>query len=339
MTLKERENQMKALVLAKPGSIDGLEYVENREIPEPKENEIRVKVMAAGLNPVDYKLIQGWGDVDWANPPVLGLDVAGIVDKVGSLAENFKPGDRVYYHGSLAEPNGGFAEYACTTAHTVSHLPEEISFVAAAALPCAGFTAYQAVIEKLKLDSDKTILIHAGAGGVGGYGIQLAKLKGARVFTTCSAKNDDYVKSLGADAIIHYKEENLYDRIMEETGGRGVDYVVNTVDSETATKDIDLLAFSGQLVAVVEHPDFNRLSFYEKGMSIHEVALGGAHINGDLKAQKKLSEIGDRYAQLLSEGKIRLPEIKEIKLTEVPEALKQLETRHVAGKIVVGMGE
>ena len=82
---------MKAMVLTKPGSIDGLEYVENREIPEPKEREIRVKVMAAGLNPVDYKLIQGWGEVDWKNPPVLGLDVAGIVDKTGSQVKDFSP--------------------------------------------------------------------------------------------------------------------------------------------------------------------------------------------------------------------------------------------------------
>ena len=330
---------MKAMVLTKPGSIDGLEYVENREIPEPKEREIRVKVMAAGLNPVDYKLIQGWGEVDWKNPPVLGLDVAGIVDKTGSQVKDFSPGDRVYYHGSLAEPNGGFAQYACTTAHTVSRLPKEISFTSAAALPCAGFTAYQAVVEKLKLDESKTILIHAGAGGVGGYGIQLAKLTGARIFTTCSPKNSAYVKGLGADVAINYKEEDLYSRIMEETDGRGVDYVVNTVDSATATRDIDLLAFSGQLVAVVEHPDFNRLSFYEKGMSIHEVALGGAHINGDYRAQRKLAEIGDRYAELLLSKQIRLPDIRKIRLPEIPEALKELEKRHVSGKIVAVIGE
>lgn len=325
---------MRAVVLTEPGSIDGLEYVENREIPEPGENEIRVTVMAAGLNPVDYKLAEGWGDVDWEKPPVLGLDVAGIVEKTGAQVSEFKVGEPVYYHGNLSKSDGGFAEYACTAAHTVSHLPQGIGFVQAAALPCAGFTAYQATMEKLKLSEEKTILVHAGAGGVGGYAIQLAKLKGAKIFTTCSPENDEYVKRLGADNIIHYREENLYERIMDETAGRGVDYVINTVDSETATKDIDLLAFSGELVAVVEHPDFNRLTFYEKGMSIHEVALGGAHINGDYKAQRKLAQIGDRYSDLILKGQIQLPDIEEIKLQEIPEALKHLKSRHVAGKIV-----
>ncbi|MCQ4637426.1 zinc-binding dehydrogenase [Anaerovorax odorimutans] len=328
---------MKAIVLTQTGHLDNLKYTEERQIPQPGDNEIRVRVMAVGLNPVDYKLAEGWGDVQWEQPPVLGLDVAGIVDALGSRVTGFAPGERVFYHGSLAECSGGFAEYACTTAHTVSRLPQEIDFESAAALPCSGFTAYQAVIEKLKLDSSKTILIHGGAGGVGGYGVQLAKLKGARVFSTCSARNDQYVKSLGADEIIHYRDEDIGQRVLELTDGRGVDYVVNTVDSETATKDIDLLAFSGELVAVVELPDFSRLRFYEKGMSIHEVALGGAHINGDLRAQKKLAEIGERYTRLLLESKIKLPAIRRIRLEEIPEGLAELKTRHVSGKIVAVM--
>ena len=328
---------MKAIVLTKTGDLKNLLYTEKREIPQPTAQEIRVRVMAAGLNPVDFKLAEGWGDVQWKQPPVLGLDVAGIVDAVGSQAAGFKEGDRVFYHGSLAECNGGFAEYACTTAHTASKLPEEVDFTSAAALPCSGYTAYQAVVEKLKLDQSKTILIHGGAGGVGGYGIQLAKHLGAKVFTTCSPKNDQYVKGLGADEIIHYQTEDIRKRIEELTHGRGVDYVVNTVDSQTATKDIDLLAFSGELVAVVEHPDFTRLRFYEKGLSIHEVALGGAHLNGDDRAQRKLAEIGDRYAQMLLESQIKLPAVQTIGMQDIPEGLRQLKDRHVAGKIVAVM--
>lgn len=328
---------MKAIVLTKIGDLTGLQYTEEREIPQPRDDEIRVQVKAAGLNPVDYKLAEGWGGVQWKQSPVLGLDVAGIVDAVGSRVTEFVRGERIFYHGSLAGCSGGFAEFACTTAHTVSRLPEGVDFVSAAALPCSGFTAYQAVVEKLKLDHNKTILIHGGAGGVGGYGIQLAKLLGATVFTTCSPKNDQYVKELGADEVIHYRTEDIRKRIDDLTGGRGVDYVVNTVDGQTATKDIDLLAFSGELVAVVEHPDFSRLRFYEKGLSIHEVALGGAHLNGDFRAQRKLAEIGDDYARLLLESKIKLPAIRTIPLQEIPDGLKELKTRHVAGKIVAVM--
>lgn len=330
---------MRAIVLEQKDGRGHLTYTENRRIPEPKDDEIRVKVKSAGLNPVDYKLADGWGDVPWPEQPVLGLDVAGVVESTGKNAGHyFKEGDRVFYHGSLAKVNGGFAEYACTSAHTVSRLPAHIDFVTAAALPCAGFTAYQATVDKLKIDETKSILIHAGAGGVGGYAIQLARYLGAgRILTTCSSENSDYVRSLGADTALDYHVEDLYECVMEETDGRGLDYVINTIDRETATKDIDLLAFSGQLVAVVELPDFSRLRFYEKGMSIHEVALGGAHMNGDFRAQLRLAEIGDCYVKLLEEGKIQPPYITEITLDEIPRAFELLRERHVRGKIVASV--
>ena len=325
---------MKAIVLNKPGSLEELKYVEDRPVPKPEIGEIRVKVHCVGLNPVDYKLADGWGGVNWSEPPVLGLDVAGTVDAVGEGVNNFSVGDRVYYHGNLSKVHGGFAEYACTTAHTASHMPDGLKMEEAAALPCAGFTAYQAVVNKLKPREGNTILIHAGAGGVGGYAIQLAKLRQLKVFSTCSANHIDHVKALGADCVIDYTKEDVYGRIMKETNGRGVDYIINTVDRETATKDIDMLAFNGELVAVVEHPDFNRLRFYEKAMSLHEVALGGAHLNGDLRAQLQLAEIGCVFARLVVEGKIKPLNSKLIEIAEIPDYLSELKKRHVAGKIV-----
>ncbi|MBR0597855.1 zinc-binding dehydrogenase [Sinanaerobacter chloroacetimidivorans] len=325
---------MKAIVLETIGSLDGLKYVENRPVPNPQNGEIRVKVSAAGLNPVDYKLTLGWGDVNWSSPPVLGLDVAGIVDSIGEGVTKFSVGDRVYYHGNLSKVNGGFAEYACTDENSVSLMPEDLSMLAAASLPCSGFTAYQAVVKKLRAERGKTILIHAGAGGVGGYSIQLAKMRGLTVFTTCSTKNIDYVKELGADFALDYTKDDIYVKIMTETQSRGVDYIVNTLDRESATKDIDILAFHGELAAIVEHPDFSRIRFYEKAMSIHEVALGGAHLNGDLQAKRQLAEIGDEFAKLVVMKKIKPLSIKKIELHEVPQCLAELERRHVAGKMV-----
>ncbi len=325
---------MRAIILEKPGSFNDLHLVENREIPEPEKNEIRVKVKAAGLNPVDYKLINGWTNIGWKRPVVLGLDVAGEVDAVGEEVIKFKTGDEVFYHGNLSKENGGFAQYACTTAHTAEFLPQGLDMVEAAALPCAGFTAYQAIVKKLKPDAGKTILIHAGAGGVGGFAIQLAKLADLTVFSTCSESNLDYVKALGADYVINYRQENVFNAIMDKTCGRGVDYIVNTIDSQTATQDIEMLAFGGELVAVVEHPDFNRIKFYEKAISIHEVALGGAHLNGDYKSQLELASIAMEMGRLVSEGKIKANVSKVITLDEIPDYLKELEKRHVAGKIV-----
>jgi NADPH:quinone reductase-like Zn-dependent oxidoreductase len=111
---------MKAIVLDKKGSLEGLKYVEDRLVPEPGNGEIRVKVHCVGLNPVDYKLADGWGDVQWEKPPVLGLDIAGVVDAIGSGVSEVFIGDRVYYHGNLSKEDGGFAEYACTSYHTVT---------------------------------------------------------------------------------------------------------------------------------------------------------------------------------------------------------------------------
>lgn len=154
---------MKALILEKPGELDSLTVVTNREIPEPKDNEIRVKVYAAGLNPSDYQVAE-YDGLESEKKRVLGLEIAGIVDAVGSSVNNFKIGDRVYYLRSINNLDGGFAEYSVTTAHTASKLPDEVPFELAAVVPAAGYTAYQAIMQKLKPQSGGTILIHGGAG-------------------------------------------------------------------------------------------------------------------------------------------------------------------------------
>jgi NADPH:quinone reductase-like Zn-dependent oxidoreductase len=292
-------------------------------------------VQAAGLNPVDYKLLNGWGDVQWETAPVLGLDVAGIVEGTGEDVKAFKAGDRVYGHGDLGRVNGGFAEYACLPAYAAAALPEPVRPEEAAALPCAGFSAYQAIAMKLRAQEGKTILIHAGAGGVGGYAIQLAKLRNLKIFTTCSERNNEYVRSLGADTALNYDRRDIYRELLDLTGGRGVDYIVNTLDSASATKDIDVLAFQGELAAVVEHPDFSRLRFYEKAMSIHEIALGGAHGSSDEAAKRQIGEIAEIIADLVVKGKIKPLPAQVISLREVQERLAQREGRHVHGKIVV----
>ncbi|MDW8518532.1 alcohol dehydrogenase catalytic domain-containing protein [Priestia flexa] len=140
--------------------------VGNSKKPVPGEGEVLVQVHATALNPVDYKTATG-GNPSWSYPHILGLDVAGVVEEVGANVTDIQVSDRVVYHGDLTK-KGGFAEYAVTTAHTVSVIPEGVSFEAAAALPCAGYTVYQALFSKLHIEEGQFILIHAGAGGVGG---------------------------------------------------------------------------------------------------------------------------------------------------------------------------
>jgi len=325
---------MKAIVLEKTSQdFSGIVYTENREMPEPKPGEIRIKVAVAGLNPVDYKLAQGWGGFTWDIPPVLGLDAVGTVDALGEGVTEFSLGQRVYAHGDLSKSNGTFAEYACVPAYAAAVVPDSISDIEAAALPCSGFTAYQAVIKKLRVQAGRTILIHGGGGGVGGYGIQLAKMNGVKVFTACFKADMDYVKSLGADFVYDYGED-IYKKIMEDTDGRGVDYVVNTIDSVTATKDIDILAYLGELVAVVEYPDMNRVKFYEKAWSLHEVALGGAHFSGDMLSKMQIGEIAKDFINLVEKRIVKPLPIKTITIKEIPEYLAKLENKQVTGKIV-----
>ncbi|MEK4058461.1 MULTISPECIES: zinc-binding dehydrogenase [Paenibacillus] len=323
---------MKALILEKPGELDSLTVVTNREMPEPKDNEIRVKVYAAGLNPSDYQVAE-YDGLESEKKRVLGLEIAGIVDAVGSSVNNFKIGDRVYYLRSINNLDGGFAEYSVTTAHTASKLPDEVPFELAAVVPAAGYTAYQAIMQKLKPQSGGTILIHGGAGGVGGYAIQLAKICGLKVITTCLGKDIDYVRVLGADEAIDFTKGSVNEEILNLTNGRGVDYVLNTISPDSATKDLEILAFGGEMVVTAGFPDFSRIRFYDKGMSLHEIALGAAHTHGDFNAQSNLARIGDHFGKLIAEGKIISPQITTITMEEIPTYLKKLKEGKITGKV------
>ncbi len=322
---------MKALVLERPGKPDTLHTMDMPQ-PDPGPGEVRVKVCAVGLNPVDCKLAAS-GFPGWEYPFILGLDVAGVIDAVGPDISEWEPGDPVYYHGDLSRP-GGYGQYTLALANTISWLPEGLSYAAAAALPCAGFTAYQAMHRKLHVQSGRSILVHGGAGGVGGFAVQLSRIAGLQVIATCSRHNFNFVKDLGASEVIDYKLENVAERVAEITGGRGVDYIIDTVGPESATASLDMLAFGGGLVCIAGLPDLSLIEPFQKAFSLHEVALGAAYLSGDTIALEDLARIGREFGTLVSKGQIR-PMVEEtITLEEIPEALERLAMRHVRGKIV-----
>lgn len=322
---------MKALLLQEKGQWKEMK-VEEVQKPQPYEGELLVEVHAVGLNPVDYKTATG-RNAKWSYPHVLGLDVAGVVVETGEGVTEWKIGDRVVFHGDITK-KGGFAEFTVTTAHTVSKIPESVSFEDAASIPTAGYTAYQSLFRKLPLEQIDTILIHGGAGGVGGFGVQLAKLAGKTVISTASTHNHDYVKSLGADYVIDYRDEDIATRVMDITDGRGVDAVVDAVSRQSATDSLGALAFMGHIVYIAGAPDFTAIKPFTKVISYHEIALGAAHQSGDFKAQQDLAKIGDEMLSLLAQGKLTSMLTETITLEEVPFALKRLSERHVRGKIV-----
>ena len=322
---------MRALLLDAPGAPETLR-LGKVGIPQPGPGEVRVKVQAAGLNPVDYKMMAG-GVGSWHYPHIPGLDVAGVIDHVGEGVEGWRKGDTVFYHGNYARP-GGFAEYTITTVRTLVRTPSGLNALNAAALPCAGFTAFQALIDKLNIQSGQTILVQGGAGGVGGFAIQIAAKKGLEVITTAASSNAEWVKSLGASWSIDYTKESTKERIAQITNGKGVDAIIDTVGAATATEGLDMLAFNGGIACVAQLPDLEKFKKLGQALSIHDISLGGVYRSGNTKAIERLGETGQRFAHFTTSMGIDPMVTEVIALEQVPDALSRLSKRNIRGKIV-----
>lgn len=322
---------MKAWLLLNPGSPTELTLGETED-PRPRPGELRVRVYAVGLNPADYKLVSK-GAPGWRYPFIPGLDVAGVVDELGDGVTGWQSGERVFYHGSLTRP-GGFAELAVTTAHTVSRIPESLSFIEAAAIPCAGLTAYHALHRRLRLQRGQSILVHAGAGGVGSFAIPLARHAGLKVLTTCSSRNADYVRALGAQVVIDYRNQDVKQAVMTATSGRGVDAILESRGPQVAARDLELLAFNGGMACLLGLPDVSRLQPFTISPSLHEISLGGAHLHGTRADQEDLARMGDELAALIVQGSVHLPNLERIPWQQIPAGLEKLAEGHVRGKIV-----
>jgi len=326
---------MKALVLDRPGTPETI-YPSDVEKPHPKAGEVRVRVHAVGLNPVDYKLA-ATGFPGWRYPVILGLDVAGVVDAVGKEVEDWQVGDPVYFLGDMSRPGGGFSQYTTITAKTLAWLPDGLNYTEAAALPCAGFTAYQAMHRKLRVQSERSMLIVGGAGGVGGFAVQLAKLAGLNTIATCSRHNSKFVHDLGADHVIDYQVEDVAKRVNDITKGRGVDYILDTVGPDSATASLKMLAFNGAMACVAGMPDISGIVGTHSGLSVHEVALGFTYTSGDDQALEDLARMGMELGALAAKKQIR-PMVEEVVTFEdIPEALVRLSMRHVRGKLVANI--
>lgn len=325
---------MKAWQLKDSGSIDNLEWKDVDDL-HANSGELLVKVFSTALNPVDYQLIES-GHPKWNYPHTPGVDLAGEVMEVGEGVEGFEVGGRVAIHTDMSKP-GAFAEQAVVNASAAAKIPDGVSFDEAAAVLCAGMTAYQAVIQKLNAAEKETILVHGGSGGVGGFAVKLAKKLGHTVFTTASEKSHERVKALGADVAIDYKNEDVTRRIMEETEDAGVDLIFNTVSSEEATADLDRLAFSGQLAYIAGAPDTSGVEPFTLSPSIHEVALGAAHSSGSRKAVENLAHMAVELMVRLSEDDLDPVIDKVLSRKELPEGLKMLKNHETDGKVIVRM--
>src|SRR4051812_30479265 len=308
-------SQMKAVVVQKYGGPEVLS-LQNIPLPEPKEDEIRIQVVAAGVNPVDAAIRSGMFAKFFKTklPLIPGCDVAGRVEKTGASVKKFKIGDPVFACLTV-ERGGGYAEYAVAKESQAAASPKSLNFIEAAAVPVVALTAWQALIDTAHLAGGQTVLIHGGSGGVGSFAIQIAKAKGAKVIATASTQNQDLLKELGADVAIDYSKTKF------EEVAQDVDVVLDTVGRDTLTRSYNVMKKGGYVVSVVAPP---------VKRDLEEHGVRGSVINMQPNAQE-LSEVG----RLIDEKKIRVIVSQVLPLTDAGKAHAQIQTLHTRGKIVL----
>jgi NADPH:quinone reductase-like Zn-dependent oxidoreductase len=327
---------MKAVLLDAPGPPSSLRIGELTD-PSPSAQEVRVCVHAAALNPVDFKVAAVGSDL-WRYPHVLGVDAAGVIEQVGAEVTGWQRGDRVFYHTTWRRP-GTYAELNTVSSHTIARIPESVHYIDAAAIPCAGLTAYSSLYRRLHCKSGDMILVHSGGGGVGGFAVQLAKRAGATVVTTCSAANADYVRKLGADEVIDYRHENVLERAREIAGPRLFDAIIDTIGPKNGVDNLRLLAPEGGVAFIAGLPDLSSVDDLPYSVAIHDIGLGGVLVAPQFRRQQEdLAKMAFEMITLLERGEIRSTVARVISLEEIAQGLAALAEGHVRGKIVAQLG-
>lgn len=323
---------MKAIVLTAFGGVENLQLQEV-PIPAVDAGELLVRVVATSINPLDYQIRRGDYPAYVPLPAIIGHDVSGVVERVGAGVHDFKPGDEVFYTPKIFGPKGGsYAEFNVVPQDLVTHKPRNLTHAEAASMTLVGGTAWEALVSRARLRPAETVLIHGGAGGVSSIAIQLAKTMGARVLTTCSAQQAEFVRSLGADEAIDYEAGDYVDQVRELTGSRGVDVVLDTIGGNTLERSPHALADAGRVVSIVDiATPQNLVAAWGVNAEYHFVFT--RQNRGKLLALK----------ELLEHGRIRPVIGATFPLAEIGAAHIALEQRRVGdrplrGKVVIEVG-
>ncbi|MEV7414982.1 NADP-dependent oxidoreductase [Streptomyces sp. NPDC089919] len=306
---------MKAITYGTYGSPDVLEYRTDVPMPKLGADAVLIRVKAASVNPVDWKIQAGYLDsaMDTVFPVIPGWDVAGVVEQAGAGVTEFKAGDEVI--GYVREDfvsRGTFAEYVAAPVRTLAHKPAALSFEQASGLPLAGLTAYQALTRHLEVRPGQTVLIHAAAGGVGSLAVQIARTLGVRVIGTASARNHDHLRALGAEPVEY--GDGLADRV-KALAPEGVDAVLDLVGGEALKVSPDLLAPGGRLASIADGA---------------VLGLGGTFVfvRPDTADLARLAELADR-------GELTVDVAATFPLEQTADAQRLNMQGHTRGKIVV----
>ncbi|MEJ2613644.1 MAG: NADP-dependent oxidoreductase [Ignavibacteriaceae bacterium] len=316
---------MKAITLKENGSVENFKLSEV-DIPKIKDDEVLVKVKAISINPVDAFVRKNESSLRGILRPgkdedtfILGWDISGIVEKIGSNVKDFKENDEVF--GMINFPGSGkaYAEYIAAPANQLAIIPANISFEEAAAATLTALTAWQALATYAKIKKGDKVLIHAASGGVGHYAVQLAKSFGAYVIGTASSPNRDFVLDLGADEFIDYTSEKFEDKI------NNADIVLDSIPgTEHLLRSIDAAKNGGRVVSIKSSFE-GEIAEKAESKNLHTYRI---LVNSNGNDMKKI-------ADLLKEGKIHSHISKKYEFEDIPKAHRQIETGKTVGKIVV----
>lgn len=304
---------MKAVRMHDFGGVDVLKF-EDATKPAPGPGEVLVHVKAAGVNPVDWKIRDGMMRGAISLPFTPGFDVSGTVEATEASVKNFAKGDEVFAYLAITK-GGGYAEYAVVPAKDLAKKPSTVDHIHAAAVPLAGLTAWQALFDHAQLSKGQTILIHGAAGGVGHFAVQLAKWKGATVIATASAANEEFVKQLGADTVIDYKNQRF------EEIAKNVDVVFDMIGGDTLERSYGVLKDGGYLVSIVAPPSPEKLKLKNAKGSVFLVMPNAA----------ELAQI----AKLIDEGIVNAEVSTTFELKDAAKAQERSKNGGGRGKIVL----
>ncbi len=307
---------MKAIRIHNYGGPEVL-TLEDAPTPTPKAGEVLVKIHAASVNPVDWKIREGKMKdfIPTQFPAILGSDFAGVIEAVGPDVTDWRVGQAVF--GAPAQGSGAYAEYAAAPSQTLAEKPKNVDFAQAASLPVAALTAWQGLFDHGRLAAGQSVLIHGAAGGVGMFAVQFAKWKGAKVYATAGKDDLEWARELGADTVIDYQNARF------EDSAKDVDLVFDLIGGETQTRSFAVIKSGGALIATAQPPAPD--------------AGKDRNIRAEMMDMKPATAALKQVIDLLSEGKIKTFIGATFPLAETRQAQELSQNGHVRGKIVLNI--
>jgi NADPH:quinone reductase-like Zn-dependent oxidoreductase len=308
---------MKAIIIDQYGDKNVLQ---EKEIDKPGigDSQILLENHATSINPIDWKVRAGYlkDMLDFEFPIILGWDAAGVIAEKGKNVQGFEVGDRVFARPATTR-EGTYAEYVAVDDELLANMPDSMSFEEAAAIPLAGLTAWQCLVDFGQIKEGDRVLIHAGSGGVGNFAIQIAKSFGAHVATTASGKNEEFVKSLGADQFINYKEEDFSEVLHD------FDLVLDSMGGEVQSNSYKVLKKNGKLVSIAQPPSEEEAEKYGVKAEFLWLDPKGAQL--------------EKLAELYESNQLKpvIGETFDLSEQGLKDAHTLSETHHAQGKIVI----